>query len=247
MVAGPRAGMLAASLVAIALLPRAGGPAPAALPAAAARLPQELDSLVVTASPVITPRPATVPGVANPILSLNGTWEFSPAKGVAPKPIEVPGEWAMQGFEVPSGGFATYTRRFDVPADWQGRTVKLRFDAVHAVCGVLVNGQPVGGHEGGFVPFELDVTNAIRPGGNEIVVRVLSESVADSVSCISQYAAHQVGGIVRKVTLFAVPRVFVSKLWYETAVTGADARVTVHADFAQADPMAKHLGRLAAD
>jgi beta-galactosidase/beta-glucuronidase len=124
----------------------------------------------------------------------------------------VPGEWAMQGFEVPPGGFATYTREVEVPADWSGTIVKLRFDAVHAVCEVLVNGQAVGGHEGGFVPFELDVTKAIRPGRNEIRVRVQSESIADAVSCISQYAAHQVGGLIRKVTLFAVPQASVSTL-----------------------------------
>jgi hypothetical protein len=192
-------------------------------------LEQQLDNLVL-AAPVLTPRPATVPGVAAPLLSLNGTWEFVPAAGVAARPIEVPGEWAMQGFEVPAGGFATCARHVDVPADWRGMTVKLRFDAVHAVCDVLVNGQAVGGHEGGFVPFELDVTKAIRPGRNEVVVRVQSESVADSVACISQYAAHQVGGIIRKVALYCVPAAHVSRQWHETTVTGRNARVVVHTD-----------------
>jgi beta-galactosidase len=222
--------ILAATLVVFAACPQPAGPAGTRVSAAALSLEQQLDALVVTARPQLTPRPAIVAGVAKPLMSLSGSWEFSPANRVPARPIEVPGEWAMQGFEVPAGGFATYTREVEVPADWQGQTVKLRFDAVHAVCEVVVNGQSVGGHEGGFVPFELDVTKAIHPGRNEIVVRVQSESIADSVSCISQYAAHQVGGLIRKVTLFAVPTAHVSNLWYETTVAGGDARVVVHTE-----------------
>jgi len=236
--------ILAATLVVFAAFPQPAGRAQAARPAAGVPLEQQLDRLAATVGATLTPRPASVAGVAKPILSLNGTWDFSPADGVPPRPIDVPGEWAMQGFEVPRGGFATYAREVEVPADWAGKIVKLRFDAVHAVCEVFVNGQAAGGHEGGFVPFELDVTKAVRPGRNEIRVRVQSESIADSVSCISQYAAHQVGGLIRKVTLFAVPQAFVSKLWYETAVTGSDARVVVHADLAPvsagATPVIQH-------
>ncbi len=229
-----RLGIVATALVVIAAFPELAGRGGTAGFTVTFPLEQQLDSLVPAVAPVLTPRPAAVAGVARPVVSLNGTWQFSPADGVAARPIEVPGEWAMQGFEVPAGGFAAYTRQFEVPADWEGKAVKLRFDAVHAVSEVLVNGLAVGGHEGGFVPFELDVTKAVHPGVNEIVVRVQSESIADSVACISQYAAHQVGGLIRKVTLFAVPPAYVSKLWYAAVVTGADARLVVHTEVAAA-------------
>lgn len=171
---------------------------------------EELEKLVMPL-PQITPRPKVVEGVKTPVMSLNGTWEFSPTGTGTFKPIQVPGEWKMQGFDVPQKGFALYKRSFDVPADWKGKQIKLRFDAVHAVCEVTVNGKKVGGHEGGFIPFELDITSAVEPGrDNTMEVRVQSESTADSVSCISQYAAHQVGGIIRKVTLFAVPDVYLA-------------------------------------
>ena len=156
-----------------------------------------------------------------------------PRTASPPRPIEVPGEWAMQGFEVPAGGFATYTREVEVPADWGGKTVKLRFDAVH--CGLRGPRQRPGGRR---PRGRLRAVRARRDegdprrAGTRFAVRVQSESIADSVSCISQYAAHQVGGLIRKVTLFAVPQVFVSKLWYQTAVTGPDARVVVHTDVA---------------
>lgn len=189
--------------------------------------------------PHLSPRPQQVAGVAQTTLDLGGTWHFSetmppvfppvtPLDITVWKKIVVPGEWAMQGFTVKPGDFAIYKRTIDVPGDWSDKTIKLRFDAVHAVCKVSVNARDIGGHEGGFVPFELDATQAIHPGRNEIIVRVQSESVADSIACISQYAAHQVGGIVRKVRLFCVPELHISEQWVETQLTGSDAVLQVH-------------------
>lgn len=161
--------------------------------------------------PRITPRPAQVSGVKAPLLSLNGTWEFSAEDNNTFKPIQVPGEWMMQGFKVPANKFALYRKKEEIPADWKGKTVRLRFDAINSVCKVRVNGREIGEHIGGMVPFEMDVTEAVRPGGENLVeVFVKSESPSDEFSCVSQYATHQVGGILRKVTLFAVPDVHVA-------------------------------------
>ncbi len=52
--------------------------------------------------------------------------------------------------------------------------VLLRFGAVDYLAEVWLNGQPVGGHEGGETPFTLDVTSAMRPGENLLAVRVLN-------------------------------------------------------------------------
>ena len=141
----------------------------------------------------------------------------------------------MQGFDVPRGQFARYRKSVSVPADWKGRRMKMRFDAVHAVCRVVVNGSEVGSHEGGMVPFELDVTDAVRPGEDNVVeVMVQSESVADSVGCISQYAAHQVGGILRKVAMIALPDLHVASDNSRTTLDGADAVFHYEANIANA-------------
>jgi hypothetical protein len=202
---------------------------PGPRPAAADFSPAALDKLVLPL-PRITPRPARVEGVASPLLSLNGTWQFAAGEAAAFKPIEVPGEWAMQGFTVPAGRAGRYRHKFTLPADWRGKNVRLRFDAVHAVCGVRVNGKDVGGHEGGFVPFEFDVTRFVGTGENTLEVDVRSESVADSIACMSQYAAHQVGGIVRKVSLLCLPSTHLARQWHETKVDGTAVRLTIHSE-----------------
>ncbi len=168
----------------------------------------------------------------NPVdtLSLNGTWEFNPSpptefwagKWIKFGDIEVPGEWVMQGFEVTANTAAGYVRTFDVPRKWTGKQIKLRFDAVFSIAVVHINGKEVGRHEGGFTPFELDVTEDVKFGSeNTIAIAVTSESLSDTLASASQYAVHPLGGIGRKVTLFAVSQVNVKSYHVTTEFDAA--------------------------
>jgi hypothetical protein len=183
------------------------------------------------ALPVLTPRPIAAP------LELGGKWKFSPSatagfeKNAAHDDwadIQVPGEWIMQGFKVQPNAPAAYSRTFTLTSKPAGRRFKLRFSAVYSLCRVWLNGIEVGGHEGGFVPFEFDVTDAIKAGRNSLAVSVQSESLMDKLSCGSQYACHPLGGITRKVQLFSVPDVHISDLKIATSFdpTFHDATLT---------------------
>ncbi len=150
-------------------------------------------------------------------LSLDGEWRFSPrpATGGAKtawKPIRVPGEWTMQGFDVKPDAVVAYRRSFTVPTEWRGKRLKLRFDTVHSAGSVWVNGTKAGDFEGVFTPFELDVTKRVKPGGNELALTVRSASLSDTLASGSQYAAHPLGGILRHVTLFAIPQTNIESL-----------------------------------
>lgn len=163
--------------------------------------------------PRLSPRPRNVAGVQSPIISLNGNWTFQ-TPSISASPIEVPGEWGMQGFNVPAGETATYSRKIEIPADWQDKRIKIRFDGLSSYGLVKVNGQTIGEHEGGMVPFELDITQAVKPGGgNNLTVEVRAGTVSDRLGSFSQYACHTVGGLLRKVTLFTLP---------ETNIAGVD-------------------------
>lgn len=185
-------------------------------------------------APRVSPRPAEVAGVANARLSLDGEWSFRASPESVEARILVPGEWAMQGFAVKPGEPALYRRSFNLPADWAGRRVKLRFDAVSFDAVARVNGRRVGAHAGGFVPFEFDVTDALVPGANTIEVEVRSETLTDILSTASQYAAHPVGGLLRPVSLFALPSVNVAALDTLTEFDASfrDATLSVSADLA---------------
>nr|WP_245930390.1 RICIN domain-containing protein [Allonocardiopsis opalescens] len=120
-------------------------------------------------------------------LNLNGTWEWEPAEPGEAPPIgrelereilvPYPVESALSGIAEQHSDM-WYRRSFTVPEDWAGRDVQLNFGAVDWRATVWVNGTEVGTHTGGYTAFELDITDALRPGGNEVVVGVHDPSDA---------------------------------------------------------------------
>lgn len=163
--------------------------------------------------PVYIPIPCSVKDVYKNTLSLNGTWKFSTnLKDDKWYDIQVPGQWSMQGFKVNNSEFVRYKKEFELPDDWQGKQVFIRFDGVHSEYDVFVNDNRVGYHLGGMTPYEVNVTEYLTNDKNKLSINVKSESLADMLGSLTQYAAHQLGGITRKVTMFAVPDLYISDL-----------------------------------
>lgn len=192
--------------------------------------------------PRISPIPSNAAGVETLKQGLDGTWKFSanPAAGFETvasvdgwADIKVPGEWAMQGFDVEKEKAAGYFRTFTVPSDWKNKRVKLRFNAVYSDSTVYVNGTKAGSHVGGFTAFELDVTELIKfDKENTLSLAVKNESVADSLASGSKYACHPLGGISRSVCLIALPEINISSLAVQTTFDKEfkDANLTVLID-----------------
>ena len=115
-------------------------------------------------------------------LNLNGLWEFQPGQENDPLPVgKTLGGQILVPFPVESALSGVmerhdrlwYRRAFTVPTAWAGRRVMLHFGAVDYEAEVFVNGKRVGGHAGGYVPFALDVTDALNGDGpQELIVRV---------------------------------------------------------------------------
>ncbi|MBQ6655572.1 MAG: MFS transporter [Erysipelotrichaceae bacterium] len=64
-----------------------------------------------------------------------------------------------------------YRRSFTLPADFNRGIVRLNFGAVDQICRVYVNGKLAGEHEGGYLPFSVDITPYLKPE-NELTVCV---------------------------------------------------------------------------
>ena len=68
---------------------------------------------------------------------------------------------------------ARYKASFVAPQFSQPSRALLHFGAMNYFSEVFVNGKSVGQHEGGYTPFTFDVTENVRPGRNQILVRVV--------------------------------------------------------------------------
>ena len=114
----------------------------------------------------------------------------------------------------------TYRKSFTVPADYAGKHTILRFDGVYSHARLFVNGTFVREHHGGFTRWETDVTPFVRPGKkNEIRLEVTDR--LDDISYASGYAHHPIGGILRDVTLFALPETCLYDFYAETHLDAA--------------------------
>ncbi len=66
-----------------------------------------------------------------------------------------------------------YFHTFSVAPSWKGKRIVLRFGSACYRAEVFVNGQRLGTHEGGYMPFEFDVTDIVRfDAENRLTVRV---------------------------------------------------------------------------
>jgi hypothetical protein len=118
-------------------------------------------------------------------ISLDGVWNFVPdtsgtmkvselPSGPSARPINVPGSWQAQFADLRDyAGVAWYWRSVTLETVPAGQVALLHFGAVDYKAEVYFNGQKVGSHEGGYLPFEFDVTPLVRAGENRIAVRVV--------------------------------------------------------------------------
>jgi hypothetical protein len=107
-------------------------------------------------------------------LTLDGDWRFQGAAApteTCPEAwrtwpvIRVPGHHALQNFRLdPAQNTARWMREAAVPARFAGRRVLLRMDSVEGRAEVAVNGVAVAVVDNPYLPNEIDVTGALRPG-----------------------------------------------------------------------------------
>lgn len=118
--------------------------------------------------------------------------------------LEVPGDWNSQSSELKyyEGTVTVWTPFRRCPQ--AGKREILYFGAVSYRCNVYLNGKKIASHEGGFTPFEIDVTDELKKGDNFLVVEVNNRRTRDAIPALA-FDWWNYGGITRDVMLISVP------------------------------------------
>ena len=138
-------------------------------------------------------------------LMLNGRWKFHWVSKPADRPanfyqldfdastweeIDVPGNWQLQGYDVPiylnipypfpkappriphdHNPIGSYRTEFRLPEGWSGRQVFLHFDGVESAFYVWLNGKLVGYSQDSRTPAEFNITSFLQPARNTLRIR----------------------------------------------------------------------------
>ena len=130
--------------------------------------------------------------------------------------LNVPGDWNTQSeglmfYEGP----VWYRREFSYPKR-PGTRVFVYFGAANYRAAVYLNGEKLGEHEGGFTPFNFEVTSFLRDGGNFLIVEVNNARRSNGVPAL-KFDWWSYGGITRDVELVEVPQTFIQDYWVQLA------------------------------
>ncbi len=198
---------------------------------------------------------------------LSGFWDFrfDPANegveqgwGAGFDPTEiiaVPASWNDQFAEWRDYlGPAWYRTTFDLPWGWRGQRIFVRFNAVSYLADVWLNGELLGQHEGGHLPFAFDITDRVRDEGNVLVVRVDGNLAPDRVPPgnlagrqgaafptvnypDTSYDFFPFCGIQRPVLIYTEPHDAIADLTVVTDIEGADGVVRVRIERTPGEPL----------
>ena len=149
--------------------------------------------------------------------------------------IIVPGNWQMQGFGIPiytnikypfkkkqpyvtrkpPKGYSSfelrnpvgsYKRNFNIPTDWDDKTLFVKFDGVKSAFYLWVNGEKVGYSQGSMTPATFDISKYVKVGKNTIAVEVYRWSDGSYLECQDMW---RLSGIYRNVTLIAKTKTYI--------------------------------------
>jgi beta-glucuronidase len=162
----------------------------------------------------------------------------------SPRRIPVPCSWndlfddAADYFDA-----AWYETEFQLDPGWAGRRVWLRFGSAVYHAKAWLNGELLGEHMGGHLPFAFDVTAVARPGqANRLVVRVENRLQVDRVPATpdprtakfyqedypqTAYDFFPYAGLHRPVLLMSTPDVHLHDVTVKTGLSGTTGLVEV--------------------
>lgn len=153
------------------------------------------------------------------IHNLNDGWHFFPLEatdGDNADHVQIPHSWQCELGSYGRGMTdANYTKELEIPKEWEGKRLFLRFGAVQSVADLFVNGSYVGSHKGGFTAFTMEITDKVRYGAKNYIRVVVSNARRNDIFPLSS-DMDLTGGILHYVELLVTPKNIISPLHHSS-------------------------------
>ena len=188
-------------------------------------------------------------------VNLNGRWEYAiRSDGTAPErydgeiivPFSPESLLSGVGRQVMPGDKLWYRRSFRLENGFKRDRVLLHFGAVDQECEVFLNGELVGSHKGGYLPFHCDITDSLVDGENTLTV-VVTDNTSDGPHAYGKQSFNRGGiwytpqsGIWQTVWMESVADNYVKSLRITPLYDEKKVRIEVRAKHAEGAAVAVH-------
>ena len=189
------------------------------------------------------------------LMDLSGIWDFqlddgqgfaqkwyaSPLPNPIPMPVPAAYNDLQEGLDFREHrGWVFYQRKISLPAFVRGQRVVLRCDAVTHHARVYLNGRLICEHQGGFLPFEAEITNWLLPG-QENLLTIAADNTIESTTLpvggkaetgtdgaqkprnIPNFDYFNYSGIIRPVRLYTTPPDYIQDITLTAQLEEPDA------------------------
>ena len=148
---------------------------------------------------------------------INNGWNFKGSSILGDsinEMVTLPHTWnikdAQEGFEYYRGN-GTYSKMLLIDKSFNGKRIFIRFEGVHTVADVFLNGNHLGQHRGGYAAFIFEITSIVKFGEeNSLIVKVDNIKHDDILPLGGDF--NQYGGIYRPVHLLVTEPVCITPL-----------------------------------
>ncbi len=130
--------------------------------------------------------------------------------------LNVPGDWNSQRQDLFFYESSVWYKKSFTYRKRENVRVFVYFGAANYRAAAYLNGKRIGEHQGGFTPFNFEVTDKIRDGENFIVVEVNNQRTKDAVPGPSTDFWNY-GGLTRDVSLVELPETFIQDYFVQLA------------------------------
>ena len=138
--------------------------------------------------------------------------------------LKVPGDWNTQKEKLfLYEGTIWYKKDFDYNLE-KGRKLFVYIGAANYKAVVYLNGTKLGEHEGGFTPFNFEITNLVKEKDNYLIIKVDDRRSREFVPTVNTDWWNY-GGITRDVSLVEVPQTFIKDYFIQLA-KGSDTEIS---------------------
>jgi len=190
------------------------------------------------------------------LLDLSGLWSFQVDpreigerdawfKALpSPRAIAVPASWNEQFEDIRDYlGLAWYLTRIVVPPAWRGQRIMLRVNSATYAAKLWINCAHVGGHDGGHLPFEFDISSLVswegpttialavenKPSPTRVPPAGTNSGMTANTFPDVTYDFFPYSGLDRPVLLYSMPAIHIEDVTVATSIEGADGIVDVTA------------------